>query len=131
MKNKSKYAPIEGDRYFFIDAVGAIRNYVHCDDNVDEWIIKHHRVFRSYEECEGYKHYLEVLDEYRFNPDWDDRARGKLYPYFDHDEHRIRLQLTLHFQYQGICFESFEKWNAFVKEVGEDAVKRFMFDIWE
>ncbi len=131
MKNKSKFVPQCGDRYFFIDAGGTIKNYAYCDDNVDEWILKHHHVFRSYDECKEYKHYLEVLDEYTFKPDWDDRTQGKWHPYFDHDEKRICLKLARYFQYQGKCFESFDKGIGFIKKVGENAVKRFMFDYWE
>lgn len=131
MKNKSKFVPIEGDRYFFIDAGGGIKNHAYCDDNVDEWIIKHYLVFRTYDECEEYKHFLELLDEYTFKPDWDDDSQDKWYIYYDHERKQIDLMWSYHMQYKQVYFDSHRKSLEFIEKVDEDAIKRFMFDYWE
>ena len=128
---KGKYVPKEGELYWFIDSYG----YVCSEFEYDEWFIKHKTVFRTREEVQQYKRYLDVLDKYKYeftDEEWKDCNLEKwVIKYFCNNQ-------TLHVfsrfvgKYSNCTyFKSKEDAKAFIKEVGEENVKRFMFDVWD
>lgn len=127
---KGKFIPNDGEQYYFLNIGGSVRA-TYNNSSADKWTIKHNLVFRTYEECEDYKRFLEVLDEYSFDPNWDDAKQKKWAPSFSHSAHKIFLLSANTLQYSGAYFESKEKGEAFFSKVGEEAVKRYMFDVWE
>lgn len=127
---KGKFIPNDGEQYYFLNIGGSVRA-TYNDSSADKWTIKHNLVFRTYEECEDYKKFLELLDEYSFKPNWDDLAQAKWLPCFVHSGRDIYFTIVYVEQYAGVFFESEEKGRAFVEKVGKEAVKRYMFDVWE
>lgn len=126
-----KYIPQCGETYYYLRTNGSISDYESNDDSIDRWILKHHHVFRTRKECEDYRHFLKVLDEYTFEPNWGDPSQAKWLLCFDHEDHCIGFATKHSQQDQNPCFKSYEKAVAFVDAVGIEAVKRYMFDVWE
>lgn len=131
VKKKGKFMPKKDESYWYVDSYG----YVGSEIEYDEWLIKHKPVFRTREEAEEYKHYLEVLDKYKYEfsvEEWKDCNLEKwVIKYFCNNQ-------TLHVfsrfvgKYSNCTyFKSKEDAKAFIKEVGEENVKRFMFDVWD
>lgn len=127
---QGKYVPEHGETYCCLND-NAIVEGENRSSRIDQWRLKHNLVFRTYEECEDYKHFLEVLDEYSFDPNWDDAKQKKWSISYTHNDKCIAYYYAHYIQHIGSCFESEEKARAFVKAVGEQAVKRYMFDVWE
>ena len=86
-----KFIPQCGETYYYLRTNGSISDYESNDDSIDRWILKHHHVFRTRKECEDYRHFLKVLDEYTFEPDWNDPKQKKWAPSFSHSAHKIFL----------------------------------------
>ncbi len=127
---QGKYVPEHGETYYCLND-NVIVEGKNRSSRIDQWRLKHNLVFRTYEECEDYKKFLELLDEYSFKPNWDDLAQAKWLPCFVHSGRDIYFTIVYVEQYAGVFFESKEKGRAFVEKVGKEAVKRYMFDVWE
>ena len=127
---QGKYVPEHGETYYCLND-NVIVEGENRSSRIDQWRLKHNLVFRTYEECEDYKRFLEVLDEYSFDPNWDDAKQKKWSISYAHGDKCIAYCYAHYIQYIGSCFESEEKAITFVKAVGEEAVKRYMFDVWE
>lgn len=128
---KGKFIPQQGEGYYFLNVSGYIDHCKNDGGYSSEWILKHHPVFRTEYECFEYRGFLETLDEYIFEPDWRDDKYEKWYLYFDSVEGCVDTNYTFATKRQGAHFRSKEKAESFIAAVGEDAVKRYMFDIWE
>lgn len=129
---KGKFIPQDGERFWFVDANGNVTANRFNSDCVDEWITKHHPVFYTEEEAEEYEHYLETLDEYTFKPDWEDGEQEKYEIRYGHRYRGIFIsspRTTM--RSAAPYFPSTSAAKDFIAEVGELAVKRFMFDIWD
>lgn len=125
------FIPAKGEIFFYLNAHGKIKNQWNNNLEETKWFLQHHPVFRTEEECEDYKKFLELLDEYSFKPNWDDAKQKKWSISYTHGDKCIAYCYAHYIQHIGSCFESEEKARAFVKAVGEQAVKRYMFDVWE
>lgn len=127
---QGKYVPKYNELYHYLGNCGRISFYYNRDNSVDEWILKHNLVFRTEEECKDYKKFLETLDEYAFEPDWNDEEQEKWYLEFNHRDCELMFILCYYMRPQCVCFQSKERGEAFVEKVGEEAVERYMFDYW-
>lgn len=128
---RRKFIPEHGDRYWFIGTNGVIDTYMLRGDDIDRWIMKYNKVFATKEECEKYRNFIDTLDKYTFEPDWNNRDQDKWCLYYDHYDNKIHTGRCSYVQYAFSYFASEEKAEAFIAEVGGDAVKCFMFDVWE
>lgn len=128
---KKKFVPKYDDKYYFIDDTGRAAHCIWGDDNIDHWRMKHFTLFATEGECKEYKRYLETLDKYTFTPNWSDFGQEKWELYYDHEEKLIGDSFTNKQRYNTCYFNSRENIEAFIAEVGEGAVKCFMFDAWE
>lgn len=128
---KGKFIPVIGEDYYCLSAFGSVSPFTNADGEMDKWVIKHNLVFRTVEECENYRRFLETLDKHTFEPDWNNRDQDKWCLYYDHYDNTIHTGCCSHVQYALPYFTSEEKAEAFIAEVGEGAVKCFMFDVWE
>lgn len=131
LEHTKKYIPKRNELYYFVNASGSVDYYHYNSDIFDEWIIKHNHVFRSEEDCEIYRAYLELLDDYSFEPDWEDVESRKYHIIYNHDTKEIDCDVEFAMQYYKHFFETSEKLNEFIEKAGEQNIKRFMFDIWE
>lgn len=130
-KQSAKYIPEYGDRYFYVNSYGCVDIKFLDDTDRDAYLIRHNYAFRTQEECEEYRYYLELLDEYTFEPNWKDSSQEKWFIYYNSEEDELNCSFNTGLIYNFFCFESQDKLIEFVKLVGEENVKRFMFDIWE
>ncbi len=129
---KGKFIPEKDEDYWFVSHFGNIHSTTFRDSDMDRWFIKHNPVFHTKEEAEEYKHYLEVLDQYSFKPNLDDIRRENWYLIYSCLSGKKVIAVHDMFNRSLLSyFPTKESAEAFIDEVGEDAVKRFMFDIWE
>ena len=128
---KGKYVPKEGELYWFIDSYG----YVCSEFEYDEWFIKHKTVFRTREEVQQYKRYLDVLDKYKYefsDEEWYSYKVEKWVLSFDVENDGLDCCETYTRKHPNcIYFKSLEDAEEFIEEAGKDNIKKFMFDIWE
>lgn len=133
-KKTGKFVPKEGKSYWYVNLYGTVAIAIY-DSDADRWLIKHHPVFRTEDEAVEYKRYLDVLDKYKHeftDEEWKDCNLVKwIIKYFCNDQ-------TLHVfsrfvgKYSNcVYFKSEEDAKNFIKEAGEDNIKKFMFDMWE
>ena len=128
---KGIFVPNNGETYYYLKTNGEVVAAAYRDRHPsNKWIVKHHLVFKTQEECEDYRHFLETLDQYTFEPDWSDEEQEKWFLGFNHCDHKLVFIPCYYMQPQCVCFQSKERGEAFVDAVGEEAVERYMFDYW-
>lgn len=133
IKTKVKrFIPSLDEEYWHVSPYGDIVNMSNNGYIQDSWLINHHLVFKTKKECEDYKDFLELLDEYKFEPDWNDYVQDKYYLFYDINEKRIVItcanmsEITTN-QY----FKQEELAQEFIAKAGKENIKRYMFDVWE
>lgn len=133
-KKKNKFVPKERNLYWYVNSYGIAANTIY-DSGTDRWLIKHHPVFFTKEEAEEYRHYLEMLDKYKYEfskEEWENEYIKKWHLYYFADSDRLSEFCTYIFKYPNCTyFKTQEDAEAFIKEAGEENVKKFMFDVWE
>lgn len=131
LEHTKKYIPKSNEEYYYLSEYGIARR-THYDCSSDsKWIIGHQPVFRTPNDCRIYKRYLDLLDEYTFEPDWNDDGQQKHYICYSHNKSALEVDYYWGLQTGMYNFESEEKAREFIGKVGEQNVKRFMFDMWE
>lgn len=127
-----RFIPNHGDVVWFVNSYGDVinRNYNQGDKGC-LWFIRHKKVFRTKEECEEYKKYLELLDRYTFEPEWYNYNQEKWHIFWDYYNNKIEYSYCISAQHTDKYFETEESAMEFVEEVGESNIKKFMFNIWE
>lgn len=132
---KEKYIPKYGELYWYIDDNGFTNVHTYENDMTDQWIINHFIVFRTEEEAEEYKRYLDVLDEYKYkfsNDEWKDDDIEKWYLIYDYFREDLNIDCnTFTRRPSHAYFKSKEDAEDFIKEAGIENIKKFMFDVWE
>lgn len=131
LKYTKKYIPELNKKYCYIDLYGNIVITSNTYTSFDKWIIKHHPVFILPDDCEIYKQYLELLDEYTFSPNWKDLRKDKYFPIYNAAIDEIYPDVARKFMSSFYYFESADIFKEFIRKAGKQNVKRFMFDIWE
>lgn len=136
VEKKSKFVPKKGEKCWLINSRGFI-DYLKYgnNDKIDRWIANHTPVFATQKEAEEYKHYLEVLDKYKYEfsvEEWENCCIPKYYMWMDYKERSLKFDIAYSVKFANyIYFKSLEDAEAFIKDVGNENVKRFMFDVWE
>ncbi len=126
-----KFIPNVGERYWYLNygEVAFDKNDAASSDN---WIINHQLVFRTKKECEDYTTFLELLDKYKCELNWEDANESKYYLYYDKSNDYLDIDGNLNCQTQGVFyFKSQSDVKEFIAKAGKDNIKRFMFDVWE
>lgn len=130
-KKFKKFIPDIGENYWYLN-YGEVIIERNDDADRDNWIINHQLVFRTDKECEEYKEFLELLDEYKFKPDWSDCEQDKYYLLYNNQFNEINIGTINVVNMQGVFyFKSRTDAQEFIGKVGKDNIKRFMFDMWE
>ena len=123
-----KFKPKKGEQYYRINNYGLISATVN-DSEMDDYYFEHNFAFRTRSEVEDYKWFLDKIDEYRKPFEFDKENRHISY---DYDDNAVFAGYNSKSLSQGsIYFGSYENIKAFIKEVGEERIKKYMFDIWE
>lgn len=129
---KGRFIPINREVFWYVSVIGSVCSGLYVKEHPGyQWLIKHNLVFRTREECDEYKRYLELLDEYTFEPDWNDKNMCKWYIRYNFNGAVIYYDYFVRMQFHRVYFASKERAKEFVKKAGESNVKKFMFDIWE
>lgn len=64
VKPKGRYIPKLGDYYWYVSEFGNIFKHYNTNER-DEFLIKNNLVFRTKEEAEDYRWFLEQVDKYK------------------------------------------------------------------
>lgn len=129
--DSGKFIPRIGEKFCLVDIYGNICNYTYLNNRYFNYLVVHQPTFRTEEECEEYKNYLDLLDEYKFEPNWwDNNYRYSIF-YLDKEDEVCPYAIKSYFHDINYYFETREKSREFIKKVGKDNLKKFMFNIWE
>lgn len=133
IENKSKkFIPNTGEEYWYIHNLGSIESTLNDGADEDYWLMRQQMVFKTKEECEEYKEFLELLDEYRSELDWNNENELKFRLHYNNISDKIEIDCNGGHQIQGVFYFKRESdIDCFIKRAGEDNIKRFMFDVWE
>lgn len=132
-EKKGKFVPKVNQKYWFIEANGDFENYICDDDGTDEWLIGHNIVFETEEECEEYREYLIALDRYSYEfsqDEWEDENITKWSLCFDYKIKKIQRAFNQTYKYNIYYFKSEDDVEKFIKEVGVEAIEKFMFGVY-
>ena len=134
-KKTGRFIPKKGEKYWFINSKGCIDWIKYDNDDIDRWVINHTPVFATCEEVEEYEHYLEVLDKckYEFSEEeWGNESIKKWHLCCHTESGELSGYCAFTTKSPNcVYFKSQEDAELFIEEVGEENVKRFMFDVWE
>lgn len=131
LNKPKKFIPNIGECYWYLSyGQAAFTQNDGCDE--DYWLINHQLVFKTKKECEEYKEFLELLDEYKCDLDWEDQGELKYYLYYDYLSECLNVGDNSFARTQGaFYFKSKIDAQEFIEKAGKENIKRFMFDIWE
>lgn len=130
-KQKGKFLPKFSEKYYYVSddlSVWQTNNYGAFFDLL---IINKDYAFRTKEEAEEYAKYLKALEKYRYkftNDELKNPYTPKYQLYFIEDKIEYIGYGTVNCK---IWFKSSNDCDLFIREVGIDNIKKFMFDIWE
>lgn len=124
VKPKGRYIPKKGELYFFVGMYGGIVANVY-DSEQDEFVFKHNLVFRTKEEAEDYKWFLDKVNEYKrtFEKDVYNHCF-----YFDFCHKRLEIDYYFKFKYDLTYFGSEENIKEFRNIVGDERINKYFFN---
>ena len=124
VKSKGRYIPKKGELYFFVGMYGGIIANVY-DSEQDEYVIKHNLVFRTKEEAEDYKWFLDQVDKYKKEFVYGERNHCIE---FYHDLKELIFGYYTSIRSQGTTyFGSKENIEEFRNVVGDERIKKYFF----
>lgn len=131
---KGRFIPKKEEQYWQIRTFGSIMPKLNYNEPGDRWCIRHNLVFRTKKECEDYKWFLEQLDKYSCNyshVEWKDGSIEKYSFFFNHYTNVIETDVSFNCEVCHTCYFTQESINRFRKVVGDERIKKYMFDVWE
>lgn len=130
---KGRFIPREGEDFWWFSEFGYIGSQTMNSKPNRQWLIQHHLVFRTEKECEDYKWFLEQLDKYshEFSKDeWEDEDVYKWHFYYNYFYKEIGY-IGNHISQHNNYYFTKESIVEFRKTVGDERIKKYMFDVWE
>ena len=127
---KGRWSPNEHEPFFFVNQLGDIvhRNRI-ADKSKLPYLIERNLVFRTEEEAEDYKWFLDKVDEYK-KP--FENGEKNYFFYYDYEDDALYITFNIAEAHQGVIyFDSYDKTEAFIEEVGKDRIKKYMFGVYE
>lgn len=124
-----RFIPEEKEEYWFVDRYGNIDFGTYHKAGRHDYIIAHTLIFKTKEQAEDYKWFSDKADEYKkpFVP-----GKDNVYFYYDYDDKKVYEDCHFCYQSQGVIyFGNDESSYKFLEEVGEERIKKYMFDIWQ
>ena len=126
---KEPWKPKHADEFFVVSVQGAIHCYKYNGLSWQDYLINHHLVFKTEEEAKDYKWFLDKVDEYKKPFEYGEK---NYFFYYDYEDDALYTTFNIAEAHQGVIyFDSYDKTQAFIKEVGEDRIKKYMFGIYE
>lgn len=131
-KKPKKFIPSAGEEYWYVHNLGSIERTLNDGADEDYWLMRQQLVFKTKEECEEYRSFLDLLDEYKRDLVWEHEDESKYYLYYDKSRDYLDLSSNSTCQTQGaFYFKTMADAKNFIAKAGKDNIKRFMFDVWE
>lgn len=125
VKPKGRYIPKLGDYYWFVSEFGNIFKHYNINER-DEFLIKHNLVFRTKEEEEDYRWFLEQVDKYKKEFVYGERNHCIE---FYHDLKELIFGYYTSIRSQGTTyFGSKENIKEFRSVVGDERIKKYFFN---
>ena len=126
VKPKGRYIPKKGELYFFVGMYGGIIANLY-DSEQDEFVIKHNLVFRTKEEAEDYKWFLDQVDKYK-----KEFVEGEVNHYFYYNFINKRIGISWDDDIKESKFYFGSKENIeFRNIVGDERIKKYFFGAWD
>lgn len=125
---KEPWKPELHGKYWAVSYCGNVYHQFNNNDEHDKYIRTHYLIFQTKKEAEDYKWFLNKVDEYRkpFKP-----GKDNCYFYYDNNSERVFSTCDQVYPNQGTIFFGDENnINEFLKEVGEERIKKYWFSIW-
>lgn len=133
-KSNGKFVPLVGEEYYYVNYDYEIKEVKNLSDLFDKMIVSKDYVFKTEEETEEYAKYLKALEKYRYNFSTDEIKNLNIEKFFVEyhiDKDKVISQSYRYYVTNKILFKTKNDCENFIKEVGEENIKKFMFDIWE
>ena len=128
VKPKGRYIPNIGDYYHYIDQYGRVLCETYKDER-DEYFVKHNLVFRTKEEAEDYRWFLEQVDKHKKEFVYGERNHCIE---FYHDLKEFIFGYYKSIRSQGMTyFGSEENIREFRRVVGDERIKKYFFGVFE
>lgn len=131
-KPQGRFIPNDGNIYWFVNIYGDLVYNYNTNDKEDKYLIAHNLVFRTSEECKDYKWFLEQLDKYKTDfskEEWEDKDIEKYYIFYAYSKRKVKIEYNLFWKSQGTVYFTKENIEKFIDTVGEDRIKKYMFDV--
>lgn len=130
--SNKKFMPSTG-QYYFVSHEGRV--YGHdCDNSIYDCILRDRDyVFKTKNDAKEYAKYLKALKKYRYEftaDDFENEDIKKYYLYYNGIDDFIGFDFEFIRVNNKVLFETKDACKDFIKEVGKENIKRFMFDIW-
>lgn len=128
VKPKGRYIPKLFDTYYYISNLGNIFVTTNNEDESDSYIFEHNLVFRTKEEAEDYKWFLEQVDKYK--KEFEIRKLNH-YFYYTLINKRIGISWNDDFKEHKFYFGDEENIEEFRNIVGDERIKKYFFGAFE
>ena len=93
------------------------------------FVKSHNLIFETKDQAEDYKWFLDKVDEYKRD---FELGCSNHYLGFDCTNREIKIAIGYHYLSVNIYFgNKMNNIEKFIKEVGEERIKKYMFNIWE
>lgn len=130
VKNKGRlWKPKDGEYGYYISEFGHVNLFYYSASESDDYLIQHNMVFKTREEAEDFKWFLDMVDEYQraFVPN-----QKNYFICFDTEFGNVfRIHDTTSFTHGVVYFGDEENCYNFINLVGEERIKKYMFYLWE
>lgn len=127
VKPKGRYIPKYGEYYWYIPTFGGI-SWKTYEDEFDEYVIKHNLVFRTKEEAEDYKWFLDQVDKYK-KEFVTGQPNYRLC--FDFEYNKLFLTKNDHIKHHKDYFGNIGNIKEFCEVVGDERIKKYFFGAFE
>ena len=124
-----RFIPKEKEKYWFVTCFNEVVSNNFIGVIGEKYLFEHTLVFKTKEQAEDYKWFLDKVDEYKkpLKP-----KECNYYLFYDHDDKKVYRTCDTSCQGQGnVYFGDKENIEKFLEEVGKERIKKYMFDIWK
>lgn len=128
VKPKGRYIPKLLDTYYYVSDLGNIFVTTNNEDESDSYIFEHNLVFRTKEEAEDYKWFLDQVDKYK-KEFVTGQPNYRLC--FDFEYNKLFLTKNDHIKHHKDYFGNIGNIKEFRNIAGDDRIKKYMFNVWE
>ena len=126
---KEPWKPKSGDNYWIVSCHGNVKCCFNDETISDKFTLEHNLVFKTEKEAHDYEWFINKVDEYKKPFEYGEK---NYFFYYDYEDDALYITFNIAEAHQGVIyFDSYDKTKAFIKEVGKDRIKKYMFGIYE